>query len=277
MMNYSKKLMAKKIPMVVLLERYLKELKEEKALEIIHKSKKNTIIVPNITRINHLLTSQRLSGLLDESTPHFTEEEIQQSMWEEIIEKEVGTAVDNIVKELVQRSNTLSKGFSENTMIKKSHPLMREVTKKIASSLASTLYDFYIIHKKDDRFELDEHTIIDLGIVARRITSTDPTSPFRLVVEYKGVPEDKSKLELFLGPSLYKIMAEYFVKWAHTVFSYEVTEDEKRMISETHIDQLMPETKQYYDIFSKTLPLYMRLWGVSTKESYEKLRQLGLQ
>src|SRR6478672_75017 len=70
------------------LERYLKELKEEKALEIIHKSKKNTIIVPNITRIKHLLTSQRLGGLLDESTPHFTEEEIQQSTWERIIENE---------------------------------------------------------------------------------------------------------------------------------------------------------------------------------------------
>ena len=114
-------------------ERYVKELEEKKALKIIHKSKKNTIIVPNITRIKHLLTSQRLSGLLDESTPHFTEEEIQQSTWEEIIEKEVGRAVDNIVKELVQRSNTLSKSFSENSMIKKSHPLMREEQASIIS------------------------------------------------------------------------------------------------------------------------------------------------
>jgi len=39
-----------------------------------------------------LLTSKRLSGLLDESAPHFTEEEIQQDMWEKIIENEVGMA-----------------------------------------------------------------------------------------------------------------------------------------------------------------------------------------
>lgn len=77
---------------------------------------------------------------------------------------------------------------------------------------------------------------------------------------------------------MYKIIAENFVKWAGIVFSYEVSEDEKRKISETHNDQLTPETKQYYDLFSnKTLPLYMRLWGASTKESYEKLSQLGLQ
>src|SRR5438067_2089463 len=69
-------------------DRYLKELEEEKALKIIQKSKKKTIIVPNITRVKHLLTSKRLSGLLDESTPHFTEEEIQQDVWEKIIESE---------------------------------------------------------------------------------------------------------------------------------------------------------------------------------------------
>jgi len=53
-----------------------------------------------------------------------------------------------------------------------------------------------------------------LGILSRRIASRDPTSRFSLVIEYKGVPEDKNKLGLFLAPSMYKIIAEYFVKWA---------------------------------------------------------------
>jgi hypothetical protein len=163
-------------------------------------------------------------------------------------------------------------------MINKSHPLMMEVTKKIASSLASMLYHFfYMPHKKNDESQLDERTIMDLGILARRLAYRDPTAHFKLVIEYTGIPKDKDKLGLFLAPSMYKIIAENFVKWAGIVFSYEVSEDEKRKISETHIDQLTPETKQYYDLFNKTLPLYTRLWGVSTKESYEKLSQLGLQ
>lgn len=111
-------------------ERYLKELEEENALEIIQKSKKKTIIVLNITRVKHLLTSKRLSGLLDESTPHFTEE-IQQDMWENIIENEVNVAVDNKVKQVVQRSDTLSRGFFNDSMISKSHPVMMEVTKRL--------------------------------------------------------------------------------------------------------------------------------------------------
>jgi hypothetical protein len=225
-----------------------------------------------------LLTSKRLGGLLDESTPHFTEEEIQQDVWEKIIESEVGIAVDNKVKELVQRSDTLSRSFFDDGMIKKSHPVMMEVTKKIASSLASTLYEFYLVRKKDDKFRLDERTIIDLGILAHRIAYRDPTAHFKLVIEYKGVPKDKDKLGLFLAPSMYKIIAEYFVKWADIVFHYKVSEEDKRKISESHIDLLSHETKQYYDRFSnKTLPLYMRLWGASTKESYEKLSQVGLQ
>lgn len=138
------------------------------------------------------------------------------------------------------------------------------------------LYEFYLVRKKDDKFGLDERTIMDLGILARRIAYRDPTAHFKLVIEYKGVPEDK--LVSSLAPSMYKIIAEYFVKWADIVFNYKVSEDDKRKISESHIDLLSHETKQYYDRFSnKALPLYMGLWGASTKESYEKLRQLGLQ
>ena len=120
--------------------------------------------------------------------------------------------------------------------------------------------------------------ITDLGILARRIASRDPTARFRLVIEYKGVPEDKNKLGLFLAPSMYKIIGEYFVKWAHSAFNYEVNEDDKRNVSEARIDLLSPETKEYYDIFSnETLPQYMSLWEKSNKRSYEKLRQFGLQ
>ena len=154
---------------------------------------------------------------------------------------------------------------------------MKEATIKIASSLASMLYEFYVAHKHD-RFELDEATISDLGILARRIASRDPTAGFKLVIEYKGAPKDKNKLGSSLAPSMYKIMAEYFVKWARSAFNYEVTEDEKRMISEVRIDLLSPETREYYDIFSnETLPQYMRLWEKSNKKSYEKLSQFGLQ
>jgi hypothetical protein len=203
-------------------ERYLKELKEEKTLNIIQKSKKNTMIVPNITRIKHLLTSQRLSGLLDESTPHFTEEEIQQSTWEEIIEKEVGMALDNEVKEAY--------GIFDNDMIKKRHSVMKEVTIRIASSLASMLYEFCVAHEQVG-FELDEATITELGILSRRIASRDPTAKFKLVIEYSGVPKDKNKLGSFLAPSMYKIMAECFVKWARSAFNYEVNENDKINIS----------------------------------------------
>src|SRR5436309_628071 len=70
-------------------ERYLKELEEKDAIKIIHDSKKKkTIIIPIIPRIHSLLTTIRLNGLADESTPHLTEEEIQQSTWEKIIENE---------------------------------------------------------------------------------------------------------------------------------------------------------------------------------------------
>jgi hypothetical protein len=155
---------------------------------------------------------------------------------------------------------------------------MREVTTKIASSLASMLYEFYVVHKKHDKFELDEAMITDLGILARRIASRDPTAHFKLVVEYKGVPQDKNKLGLFLAPSMYKIIAEYFVKWARDVFNYEVNEDDKRKISENRSDLLGHETKWYYDrFFDKTLPIYMGLWGLSIKKSSEKIKQLGLE
>ena len=76
-----------------------------------------------------------------------------QAKWEKIIENEVGLGVDDEFKGLVQRAS-----LDNDSMIQKSHQVMREVTKKIASSLASMLYEFYVVHKHD-RFELDEATI----------------------------------------------------------------------------------------------------------------------
>ena len=77
---------------------------------------------------------------------------------------------------------------------------------------------------------------------------------------------------------MYKIIAEYFVKWAHAVFNYEVNEDDKRKISENRTGLLGHETRLHYDRFSDNiLPIYMELWGLSIKKSYEKLKQLGLQ
>jgi hypothetical protein len=128
------------------------------------------------------------------------------------------------------------------------------------------------------KVQLHNLQAIYIGILARRIASRDPTTKFKLVIEYKGVPKDKNKLGLFLAPSTSKIMAEYFVKWARIVLNYEVSEDEKRMISETHIDQLTPETKQHYDSFyNKALLLYMKMWEAANKRSHEQLSQLGLK
>ena len=50
--------------------------------------------------------------------------------------------LDDEFKGLVQSNTSLS---LDNDMIQKSHLVMGEVTKKIASSLASMLYEVYVV------------------------------------------------------------------------------------------------------------------------------------
>jgi hypothetical protein len=187
--------------------------------------------------------------------------QIEYSLWEEIIVEEVSSILDKKRMEIVQKLN-LELPLMDDSLF---HPVMKETVTKIASNLASRIYEFHIAHK-DDRFQWDRDLMIDFGMLARKISSRNPRAPFSIFIEYKGKSDGDEELGLALGPAVFKIIAESFLKWTK-LFNYNVSQEDIEKISSGHVYLLSGDTKKYYDIFySVLLKKYMTAWGEPLKD-----------
>jgi hypothetical protein len=84
--------------------------------------------------------------------------------------------------------------------------------------------------------------------------------------KYKGKSDGDEELGLALGPAVFKIIAESFLKWTK-LFNYDVSQEDIEKISSGHVYLLSGDTKKYYDIFySVLLKKYMTAWGESLKD-----------
>jgi hypothetical protein len=244
-------------------ERYLKHLEELRAITIkrVRKTTKVTIttIISDIPRIESLLLNKRMYDAIDMK---IARRQIEYSLWEEIVVEEVSSLLDKKRMEIVQKLN-LELSLMDDSLF---HPVMKETVTKIASNLASRIYEFHIAHN-DDRFQWDRDLMIDFGMLARKISSRNPRAPFSIFIEYKGTSDGDEELGLTLGPAVFKIIAESFLKWTK-LFNYDVSQEDIEKISSGHIYLLSGDTKKYYDIFySVLLKKYMTAWGESLKDS----------
>jgi hypothetical protein len=76
----------------------LKDLENKGLLERVHKKKKETIIVPNIKRIEYILQSDELESSLDKADRRIIEANVEDSILEEIIEEIYGKILDRAVE-----------------------------------------------------------------------------------------------------------------------------------------------------------------------------------
>jgi hypothetical protein len=245
-------------------ERYLKQLEELRAINIkrVTKTTKVTIttIISDIPRIESLLLNKRMYDTIDMNMK-IARRQIEYSLWEEIIVEEVGSILDKKRRELVQNANPELPLMDDSLF----HPVMKETVTKIASNLASRIYEFHIAHN-DDRFQWDRDLMIDFGMLARKISSRNPRAPFSIFIEYKGKSDGEEKLGLVFGHAVFKIIAESFLKWTK-LFNYDVSQEDIEKISSGHVYLLSGDTKKYYDIFySVLLKKYMTAWGESLKD-----------
>jgi hypothetical protein len=244
-------------------QRVLNALEEKMAIKYEKKGPKMTLIIFDIPRIKSLLLDKRFGRLLYNDNMKLTEQEIEPTIWEKIVEQEIGIILNERVKEIYRRYK-LHPDFNDD-LIQRSYLSIKETITKITSFIAASLYDFIISHQNKD-FQLDEDIIIDLGKIARKIASKNLSARFKLVIEYKGVQGSGEELGLVLGPSYFKtILPKCFAQWADNVFNYKVSEEDVKKLSEVKIHLLSPTAKEYYHIFYTSLKDYLNIYNIKSQ------------
>jgi hypothetical protein len=155
-------------------ERYLKQLEELRAINIKRVRKTTTkvtitTIISDIPRIESLLLNKRMNDTIDMK---IASRQIEESLWEEIIVEEVSSLLDKKRRELVQKLNPELPLMDDRLF----HSVMKETVARIASNLASRIYEFHIAHK-DDRFQWDRDLMLDFGILAKKVANRNRSIP----------------------------------------------------------------------------------------------------
>jgi hypothetical protein len=235
-------------------ERYLENL-ENKGLVKRLKEKKHTLIISNIPKIEYVIGQEKLNQSFDALDKRKIEEiNLEDSIWEQIVEETFRVALDEIIKLRFR----ISKKFLQEGSVAQSHFVMKDVVSKIMANILSRSFEFNISYHIDKSTSppIDRQVFVSLIEPFIKLVAKNKPNPCKITMEYNGIPSSHEAMKVF-GPGLNKIITEYFVKWTSTVFNYHIDQEDKRRLEQGQHLLLGESASQYYAIFSRTLGEYL--------------------
>jgi hypothetical protein len=133
----------------------------------------------------------------------------------------------------------------------------------------SRTFEFNIIYP-DGSLKLDRQFFKNLVHPLLKIVERDVKIPFRVEIDYKGFTRPLEKELTKFEPALQRNKADYFEKWTREVFSYQISDKDKRNAHEGRYDLLDKPASEYYGIFHNSTVYYTSLLG-----SLSSLQSLG--
>jgi hypothetical protein len=245
-------------------ERYLKELEQVGAETIRHqKSKKFTLITSNIGHIEALLTGAKLNESLGKADKKIIDQNVEDSMFEELIENTYSLAIDKLAN-------------PKNNPTPGSHVILKEMISKVMANTLSRCFEFNISYNDQTDFLLDYNFITAIADPVVRMAQRNTKAPFKIMLEYKGMPRSPDEVRIRFEPVLLKMKVEYFIRWVKAAFNYDIQEDDKRKLKEGQYDLLNNPANEYYNIFNKSTSEYFSMLYSLGNDQINKLFTVNL-
>ena len=187
-------------------ERYLRELEQIRAITIRpQKSRKFTLITSNIGRIEALLTEAKLNESFRRSDKKMIEQNVEDSMLEELIENTYSLAIDKLFN---PKSNPTPDSYF----------IIKEMIAKVMANTLSRCFEFNISYEDQSGFQLDKQFITAIASPVITMAQRNSKAPFKITLEYKGMLQSSDEVRIRFGPVLLKMRDEYFIRWAKASF-----------------------------------------------------------
>jgi hypothetical protein len=217
-------------------ERYLRELEQMGAITIRpQKSRKFTLITSNIGRIEALLTETKLNESFGRADRKIIEQSLEDSMWEELIENTYNLAINKLIN-------------PTHSLTPDSYVIMKEMIAKVMANTLSRCFEFNVSYDKQSNFQLDNQFITTVAGPVVRMAQRNPKAPFKIMLEYKGMPQSSEEVRMRFEPVLLNMRAEYFIRWVKAAFNYDLEEEDKRKLKGGQYD-LLTNLQENFIIF----------------------------
>ena len=134
-------------------DRYLRELEQVGAItRRAQKSRKFTFIISNIGRIEAILTEIKLNESFRRIDKKMIEQNVEDSMLEELIENTYNLAIDKLVN-------------PTHSLTPDSYFIMKEMIAKVMANTLSRCFEFNISYEDQSNFQLDNQFITQLQVL----------------------------------------------------------------------------------------------------------------
>jgi hypothetical protein len=247
-------------------ERHLKYLINKGLVKRVSRGKKLTMLISDIHKIEYALQESKLKRSFDRTDKKIIEANVEDSIWEEIIEESFSSALNKIIKS----KYNLSSDYFNNEAMHRSHSLMKEFTSKSLANMMSRSFEFNVSYQDND-FQLDREFITTIANPVVKMVQRNPRAPFKITIEYKGIQGSSEEAFVKFKPALLKLRAEYFARWANEVFNYQVSDEDKRKINEGQHFSLSKIADEIYDKFDKNIVFYNTIIQSTTHDQIEEL------
>jgi hypothetical protein len=225
----------------------LKDLENKGLLERVHKKKKETIIVPNINRIEYVLQRDELESSLDKADRRVIETNVEDSILEEIIEEIYGKILDRVVE------------INYNSKPPESYYEIRNFIAKIIANMMSRAFDLNVSYDQSSKMQLNKELIKAIVTPIFEIVEHNLGSPFNIAINYKGLSIPSMEVLPRYEPGISQSFNNCFIEWVKSAYGFTISEEDEIKLREGNEKLLPKPASEYYNVFRSSAYQYLVL------------------
>jgi hypothetical protein len=224
-------------------------LEQQGLLTRVRKSSKETIIIPNENRIDHILQREELEGSFDKVDKKIIETNVEDSILEEIIEEVYGEILDRVVE------------VKYNLKPPESYYKIRNYLAKIVANGLSRAFDLNVSYdpSSTSNMQPDKEFIKAVAAPVMKLIEHNPESPFNITINYKGLSMPSMEVLPRYEPAFFQLTNECFIGWVKATYNFTISEEDKRKLIDGKVQLLSAPAQEYYGIFRDSIYQYLLL------------------
>ncbi len=220
--------------------RILKELEEEMAISIKKIGKKHTTIIVHPEKIRKMVNDMKSKLGYYRQEVKMTIDDIDPNTLEPFYKQVADAMLDNYNSPWLGRIDEQSQD---------AHLITQRCASKVLAKLISSRFGFTLRTFDDSSFKsIDKNRLSELAIVSSKIASNHQEQPFRLLVEYSGLP-DSGDWGIITKGDLWDTVVTHFEVFAERVFKFNLSKNDMHYLEDKRPSSMSNAAVRLFDIF----------------------------
>ena len=225
--------------------RILREFEDEMIIILKRPTKAYTIIAFNLDRVKKKLNDIRYSQGFYRQDVRVRANELEPSSLQNIFQK-IGISIsENYHRPWITHIDEKSQY---------AYLISERCASELAAILIASRFSFTFSVNDSHVQSIENPDLAEILIVSSKFASKHLEEPFKLLIEYSGVPISTEWGKVWIT-DMWQVMSIHFQEFARRVFNFKLNQSDLINLERGSLDSLSAETRRLFDIFYKNYVL----------------------